>query len=127
MSLPNPTLIIAPSTISGRGVFTTRDLQKGELIELCPVIVVPQIELAALDTTILNEYYFLWNNGRGALALGYGSIYNHTETPNASYRMDYNFDTIDIFCKQVIKAGEEITIRYTKKAGDSVWFKQKAS
>ncbi len=33
----------------GRGVFAQRDIKKGEIIEVCPVIVVPRDQLTFLD------------------------------------------------------------------------------
>ena len=46
-----------------------------------------------------------------ALALGYGSIYNHSETPNAAYEMEMP-DIMVFRAKIDIPAGAEILISY---------------
>ena len=38
-----------------------------------------------LAETVLKDYCFNWAEGKVALALGYGSIYNHSYRPNARY------------------------------------------
>jgi SET domain-containing protein len=59
-----------------------------------------------------------------AVALGYGSLYNHSYTPNARY--DDESPQIKIFTAiREIAAGEEITINYNGEPSDEspVWFK----
>ena len=124
MSMKHPALFIAQSTNAGRGVFSTQDLSKGDAIESCPVIVIPKLEVPLIHKTFLHDYYFIWKKGKCAIALGYGSLYNHSPTPNADYEMDFQNQTIDVFCTKDIKAGEEITVSYileddTKK---KLWF-----
>ena len=58
-------------------------------IELCPVVVIPPHEIETIDKTVIYNYYFLWQNNQAAIALGYGSLYNHSYDPNAEYIMDY--------------------------------------
>lgn len=118
-------LYVAPSPISGRGVFSYEDIHKGDIIELCPVILIPTTQLHDLDQTELFNYYFFWSGGRGAVVLGYGSIYNHAVDHNADYQMDYEHDTLDIYCLKDIAAGVEITISYTSSPEDALWFEVK--
>ena len=86
----NPTLYIAPSSIGGRGVFAGSPIQNGDLIEICPVIVLKEGEMELLDKTSLYDYYFLWGDEQTlcALALGFGSLYNHFAPSNADYFND---------------------------------------
>lgn len=67
----------------GRGVFAQRNFKKGEVIETCPVIVLPAKEIDSLELTQLYNYYFAWgpDSKDGAIALGYGSLYNHSYNP----------------------------------------------
>ena len=125
--MKHPTLYIAPSLISGRGVFAATDIQKGEFIEACPLIILSQQDLKLIHQTFLHDYYFLWKEKQAALALGYGSLYNHATHPNADYKMDYFNETIDIFCILDIEAGEEITISYIhdKQQQAMLWFEEK--
>ena len=94
------------------------------LLELCPVIFIPGQELKWIDQTILYDYYFLWGiQGDACMALGYGSIYNHAETPNADATNLLDELIIRIQCIREITSGEEITISYTdSKVSNSLWF-----
>src|SRR4051794_2666299 len=68
----------------GRGVFASSPIRKGELIERVPVLVLTIDEYYdGICTTTLAHYCFNWREGTVALALGYGSLYNHSYRPNA--------------------------------------------
>ena len=121
-----PGLYIAHSEGKGRGVFTSQPIESGEIIEVCPVIVLPKLELPIIHKTTLHDYYFLWGEelDQCALALGFGSIYNHELNPNANFILDLENSTIDIESIQKINAGEEITLNYHGEPGntDPLWF-----
>ena len=110
----------------GRGIFATRNINKGELIHEAPVIISPSAEYKNLKKTIFVEYVFWWgeNLEECALALGYGSLFNHSYTPNALYKLNLTQKTIDFYAHTDIKAGEEIMINYNGDPEDktSVWF-----
>ncbi len=121
-----PGLYIAHSHGRGRGVFTIEDISEGDLIEVCPIIKIPKRELPIIHKTILHDYYFLWGEDLEdcAIALGYGSMYNHELHPNANFILDIENETIDIEAVKDIKAGEEITLNYHGEPGDEsdLWF-----
>lgn len=119
-------IYFGPSEIHRMGVFAARDLEPGEMIEICPVLLFPKQELQFIDQTILYDYYFDWTNEQYAICLGYGSLYNHSYAPNAEYDMDFEGQTIDFECIKPIKAGEEITVNYNGYPADQspVWFEQ---
>jgi len=121
-----PGLYIAEVAGSGRGVFTASDISEGSLIEVCPVIVIPKSELPIIHKTVLHDYYFLWgeNMEDSAIALGFGSLYNHQIDSNATFILDIENLTIDIVATSEIKAGAEIYINYNGEAGDEtpLWF-----
>ena len=110
----------------GRGIFATRDIQKGELIHEAPVIISPKDQYKYLKKTVLMEYVFWWGEDYTdcALALGYGSLFNHSFTPNALYKLILINKTIDFFAHTEIKAGEEILVNYNYDPDDDtpVWF-----
>ena len=96
----------------GRGVFARRPIREGEEIERVPVLVLPIDEVKRVkEWTGLASYCFLWGNGTVALALGYGSLYNHSYRPNARYQ-DVAEKTKVYLAVRDIAEGEEITINY---------------
>ena len=110
----------------GRGVFALEAIPAGNLIESADVIPVPRTEMEAIEACVLADYYFRWGeDGReGAIALGYGSLYNHSYTPNARYVKHFDRGTIDFIALKDIAAGEEICTNYNGKPDDrkKVWF-----
>lgn len=112
--------------INGRGVFCTHDISKGSPIEFCPIIKIPKKEVDVIHNTELHDYYFVWgdNDDEAAIALGYGSLYNHSYKPNADFILDLGNQTVNFFAIKNIKAGKEITINYHGKpeADDELWF-----
>lgn len=123
-----PGLYIQDVPYKGRGVFCGHDLQEGDTIELCPVIVIPPSEVPSIHGTHLHDYYFLWPASPGAacIALGYGSLYNHHRDPNAEVIMDLDAAMIEIRCSKPIPAGTEILIDYTDggSAEAPLWFQE---
>lgn len=111
----------------GRGVYTGETLCSGDLIEICPIIKIPKGQLKRIAKTTFYNYYFIWEEEgiEACMALGYGSLYNHSFTPNAAVLLDYTDDTIKIEAIRPISSGDEILIDYmggTKGAG-GLWFK----
>lgn len=108
----------------GRGVVATQNYISGEIIETCPVIPLSKKERAQIDPTVLYNYYFNWTDEGAALALGYGSLYNHSYQPNALYERDYSTNQIIFRSYRPIHAGEEITVNYNNNPEDTtpVWF-----
>jgi hypothetical protein len=122
-----PSLYIAESPLGGRGVFTAAEIPKNSIIEYCPVIILSEKDRKVIHYTLLHDYYFSWGEKKNqgcAIALGYGSLYNHKYSPNARYFFDYDNDQIEIHSRKKIKAGEEITVTYNALPKDKspVWF-----
>ncbi len=121
-----PCIFFAPSPLSGRGVFTSEPIPAGALIEICPVIVLPEEELPIIHKTHLHDYYFFWGEDEKqcAIALGFGSLYNHAYQANAEYIVDLDENTLDIYAVRNISKGEEITLNYNGLPDDEtpVWF-----
>ena len=103
---------VGVSLIHGRGVFAAEAIRAGEVIEVCPVLRLPARERDLIDATLVYEYYFDWD-GDAALALGLGSLYNHSEVPNAEYLKDTAADQLTIRAIAAIAAGEEVTLHYS--------------
>lgn len=114
---------VGESVLHGRGVFATHAFDVGELIETCPVLVLEPDDLEHIEETAIRGYYFEWDDGSGGLALGLGSLYNHSSTPNATVEADYDDAVIRYTAIRPIATGEEITIDYTGGGtDDDLWF-----
>lgn len=128
MSVQQGPIFVAPSDTHGQGVFAARDIEEGEVIEVCPILLFPKSQLAHVRQTVLDDYYFDWGEEGEwyAFCLGYGSLYNHSYEPNAEYGMDFEARTIDFYCIRPITAGEEIFINYNGDADNrsKVWFEE---
>ncbi len=109
-------LRVGPSLISGRGVFAERPFASGELVERCEVLRIPASQLEAVQQTVLSHYLFSCDDGSGdvSIALGYGSVYNHSDDANAEYVKDGQINLIVITARRGIAAGEEVTVTYQR-------------
>jgi len=107
-----------------RGVFATRDIKKGELIHEAPVIPYPNEEHEHIEKTILADYVYEYGANHTALLLGYGSLFNHSYEPNATYEISFEKHTFDFYAYRDIGAGEEIFINYNGEEDnmDPLWF-----
>ncbi|MAG60081.1 SET domain-containing protein-lysine N-methyltransferase [Candidatus Woesebacteria bacterium] len=99
---------------AGRGVFARVDIKKGMMIEKCPLIEAPKFDVSNLRESILVTYFFYFgrNKERLAVALGFGSIYNHSYESNATYKIQQREQSIDFVALKDIKKDEEITVNY---------------
>lgn len=112
---------------SGRGVFARFDIKKGELIEICPVIEIPKDDFANVNQSFLVTYFFSGgkNKDRLTIALGFGSIYNHTYSPNATYIQKPKEQAMEFVAIKDIQKHEEITVNYNNgnpKDKTPLWF-----
>ena len=105
-------LTIKSSKRHGRGVFTTADIKKNNIVEICPMLILKKKDLKHINETILYEYFFEWTNGCPALALGFGSLYNHSYQPNVGVFFDKNKYQANYRALKDIKKGEELLINY---------------
>lgn len=109
-SLSSPPLLVKKARGMGRGVFAGRPFRTGQVIEVCPVLVLPP------DVVLggLNDYVFVWGEGTGrlAVALGYGSLYNHAKDANATFECRLLRGEIVFRAARPIAAGEQILIDY---------------
>ena len=107
-----PTKIeIKESPNKGLGVFAKEKIFKGEIIEISPLI--------KLNTPpasdVLDDYRFGYprkgKNHIYVVALGYGSLFNHSDQNNADWK-DGKPMTFEFFALRDIEPGEEIYIKY---------------
>lgn len=133
--LPSDKIYIDNSIINnaGRGIFAKKDIKKDEIIEKCPVVIISENEVPHLRKTKLVNYYFMWGvspekeNHKAAICLGFGSIYNHAYSPNATYIKRIDQDLIEFIAIKDIKENEEITVNYNYGNPDdktTLWIKE---
>ena len=111
-------IIVANSSVHGQGVFATRTISKGEVIERCPYIVIDDDDLA--DINRLQDYLFTSPDQPGdyLCVLGYGMMYNHSDKPNAEWEIDEDdIQFVRFTALKPIADGEEIFQNY----GDEYW------
>ena len=126
MELILPTKItVKSSDIHGLGVFATKKIKKGEIIEECPLMVLP-IEPGQTSGLFMN-HRFAWPKGIGwyqhFVAMGYASYYNHSDTPNADWDIHpQNEDVFRFYALEDIYPDQEIFVYY----GDESYFLDKS-
>ncbi|MEX0595200.1 MAG: SET domain-containing protein [Candidatus Paceibacterota bacterium] len=119
-------IYLKKSKIHGLGIFALEDIATGEVIETCPVLILSKKDTETIDKTELYNYYFSWKNQTSALALGFGSIYNHAYIPNARYKTNYLRKQIIFIATKDINKDQEITVNYNGDplSQNKVWFEK---
>lgn len=103
----SPKIELRRSRIQGWGVFAKEDINAFELLEEDPMILIP------IDSTSLPLYKFAFpNSDNGAVPMGFGCIYNHSNTPNAYWETDEENNIFIFTTKEFIKKDEEIVTYY---------------
>ena len=126
----------------GRGVVIRHPVARGACVEVSHYIRVPkneyevhvrsyiapsklQVQLPIANPlslgrhTVFEDYLFRLKSGDHLLALGLGSLFNHSEQPNLDYRVDADSATLRFFAVRDIAEGEELCFFY----GSNLWFK----
>lgn len=110
----------------GLGVFALKDFKPGDIIESCPVLIFDTKGRKHLEKTLLSHYIYPWRSTRGAaLVLGYGSVYNHSYSPNADWKQNFRSKSMVFRALKPIKRGQEILVNYNGEPDDKKpidWF-----
>lgn len=121
-------LVVKPTQSRGLGVFATRRIEKGSLIECCRVIVVPRTEvnLGTGAVSVMRNYVIEWD-GKLAIPTGYGCFYNHSYKPNAIHHKHIDLREIHFHALEDILPYEEITFNYGgfPSYNEPLWFEVK--
>lgn len=120
----HPFLVIKATEHKGKGVFALQDISANTLLEISPVIVLSEKDTSLIHQTHLHDYYFSWGDDQNgsAIALGYVSIYNHSQNANCYHECDFEKNTISIYSKRDILADEELCIDYNMGLQKELWF-----
>lgn len=93
-------------TIMGKTQFA-----KGEVVEICPVILVG--EIAKTIEKVKDLIFELdKNKGQWGLVLGYGSLYRHSDKPNMDYAYNPKSRSMYFITNRPINMHQELTINY---------------
>lgn len=123
---------LAPSKLSGWGVFAARDFAANEIVEIAPMSIPLPSKDPTIQTTVLLDYAY-----GGIVSFGNIMIYNHDENhPNVKIQSLIGVPPKDdspgaisaIICYSLrqIKAGEELFSNYKDgDGGEYNWFHQR--
>ena len=111
---PSLKIYLDKSPIHGLGVFASQPIKTGEIVEVCPVI---DLGMSPNESsTILIHYRFNWPQGinpeKQVIPIGFGMIYNHSNTPNASWRSNFENTSFEFYAVKDINPGDEILVWY---------------
>lgn len=98
----------------GRGVFALRPFAEGEVVEVCPTVVVDAEDVEG----VVRDYVFSARRpGKLLLVLGYGMLYNHSVEANLFHRSAGRL-LIEFVALRDIAVGEELTHDYGRAYWD---------
>ena len=109
---------VQQSPVHRWGMFAVEKIKANEIIEECPMVELEQRWLDK-DESIFSRYRFNFPSGghpeSQQICLGYGSIYNHSNEPNAYWHSVYyssEISTYRFIALRDIEPNEEIFICY---------------
>lgn len=119
----SPFLHLRAGTAKGRGIFASRKIPSGTVIDTSPVLVLdPKENAAYIEKTVLYHYTYNWPLPdrlsqkmlkTQAVVLGLGSMFNHsTRRQNIGWTRDLENEVIIYRALRDIDQGEELCISY---------------
>lgn len=83
-------IVFADDGRGGRGVFITSAVEEGEIIGVCDIIVLSPEDTVTIQETKLKHYTYLYNDLQDCLAIGFGSLINHSQ-----FRANTKYELVD--------------------------------
>ena len=108
----------------GRGLYPLRNINRGEIVAICEILVLSQNDTVKVNETDLKYYTFKFNETQDCLVLGDGEIFNHADDSNISYELVSHSENYQdrmrmmFVAKRDIPVSEQLMINYF----DSVHF-----
>jgi hypothetical protein len=97
----------------GRGVFALRPFEEGEIVEICPTVVIDD----DVEGVVRNYVFAARRPGKLLLVLGYAMLYNHAAEPNLFHRPAGRL-MIEFVALRDIAVDEELTHDYGREYWD---------
>jgi SET domain-containing protein len=99
---------IKKDSIKGRCVYALEKIRPGKVVEVCQLIIVHEDEVG----DELSRFVFHYKGNFNAIALGNGSLYNHSSSPNMTCYFDFKKQLIVFESLRTIGKGEELVFNY---------------
>lgn len=96
----------------GWGAFCTRRIPKGTVFNITSLLPLTAKEARLMSGSSLEPYWYAFGTRGRAIALGLGSIMNHSDEPNCSYHFSRIKRTLSFYALRAIPAHEELTHDY---------------
>ncbi|MGP1345541.1 MAG: SET domain-containing protein-lysine N-methyltransferase [Phycisphaerales bacterium] len=107
----------------GRGVFALRAFGRDDIVEVCPVVLATGSLPEPLSQRVFDWRHLARSKHDHALALGFGSLYNHNDDANCRYFAER--DHLVICAVRGIAPSAELTINYNSRGGGPAWPRNK--
>lgn len=115
----NNKIEIRKSKIHGWGVFAKENINKREILEEVPFLILPVNN--TYNSTLLIDYRFNYpkiNPINQVLPLGFGPLYNHSDNPNSHWYIDEESQIFIFESLRFINKDNEILVYY---GGSNYW------
>jgi uncharacterized protein len=100
--------IVVDIPLKGRGIRAQDFIHQGETIERCELVFLNPHDVQGN----LEAYVYQYSPRSLVIALGNGSLYNHSDEPNAEFYFNRKRKQLIIRALRSIRPGEEVSIDY---------------
>lgn len=101
----------------GWGAFCAKKIPKGTIFNVTTLLPLSGKEAKLMSGSSLEPYWYEYGTKGRAIALGLGSILNHSDEPNCSYYFARKGRTLSFYALRDIPAHEELTHDYGWSSG----------
>lgn len=96
----------------GWGAFCARKIPKGTIFNVTTLLPLTVREARLMSGSSLEPYWYEFGSRGRAIALGLGSVMNHSDEPNCSFHYSRTKRTLKFYALRDIPAHEELTHDY---------------
>lgn len=103
----------------GRGLVATQDIRQNTVIHIADLLELNKKDSKLVQKTKLTNYVYDLGYGKSAIALGFGSLFNHSENENVDFKLvkikSKNSPTRTVIVyttNRLIQEGDQLFINY---------------